>query len=337
MTTARPRTLSIWLFAVAALVFMMVMVGGITRLTDSGLSMVRWEPVSGTIPPLSEAHWQAEFDAYKAYPEYTKINRGMTLPEFKRIFFWEYAHRLLGRVIGLAFAVPLLWFAVRRAIPKGYGRRLVLLLALGGLQGAIGWWMVASGLVDRPDVAQERLAIHLMAALCLLGALVWTALDMRALARPKRIGAERPRGWIAPFFGLLAVQLIFGALVAGTDAGFAFNTWPKMGEYWVPPGLSAMEPVWRNLLDNRVTLQFVHRCIAILVAGAAVLVGVRLIRAGGRGPGGALIAMVLLQFTLGVATLLSGMALPVAVAHQSGAALLVIVSVVAAHWAAQRH
>lgn len=335
MTSPRPRALSVWLFAVAALVLLMVMVGGITRLTNSGLSMVRWEPVSGAIPPHGEARWQAEFDAYKAYPEYRKINRGMSLSQFKRIFFWEYLHRLLGRLIGLAFALPLLWFGARRQIPRGYGPRLVLLLALGGLQGVIGWWMVASGLVNRPDVAQERLAVHLVTALTLLAALVWTALDMRSEARPVAAPAPRPRAWIVPFLALVAVQIVFGALVAGTDAGYAFNTWPKMGDDWAPPGLASIEPVWRNFVDNRITVQFVHRCIAMLVALSAVLVGARLSRAGGRRQGAALIAMVGIQFCLGVATIVSGVDVPIAIAHQAGAALLVVVTVFAAHWAAR--
>ena len=335
MTTARPRAIALWLFAVAALVFLMVVIGGITRLTNSGLSMVRWEPVSGAIPPHGEAQWQAEFDAYKAYPEYRKINRGMALPEFKRIFFWEYSHRLLGRLIGIAFALPLLWFAIRRAIPPGYGSRLVLLLALGGLQGLIGWWMVASGLVDRPAVAQERLAVHLVAALVLLSALVWTGLDMRAWRWPRPADWPRPRRWIAPFLTLLAVQIVFGALVAGTDAGFAFNTWPKMGDDWVPPGLGSIEPAWRNLVDNRVTLQFVHRCLAVLVALAALPIGARVFLARGRVHGTALIAMVLLQFTLGVSTVVSGVSLPIAIAHQAGAALLVVVAIATAHWSSR--
>ncbi len=335
MTTARPRAISIWLFAVAVLVFLMVMVGGITRLTNSGLSMVRWEPISGTVPPHTEAQWQAEFDAYKTSPEYRKVNRGMALPEFKRIFFWEYSHRLLGRLIGMAFALPLLWFGIRRAIPAGYGPRLVLLLALGGLQGLIGWWMVASGLIDRPDVAQERLAIHLVTALTLLAALVWTALDMRDLAVPRSAGGVRSAKWVVPFFMLLTVQLVFGALVAGTDAGFAFNTWPKMGEYWVPPGLGSIEPAWRNFVDNRITLQFVHRCLAILVAASGILIGWRIHRRGGA-PGARLILMVALQFALGVATVVTGVSLPIAVAHQAGAALLVVVTVFAAHWSTRR-
>jgi heme a synthase len=243
-TSARPRAISQWLFVVAALVFTMVVVGGITRLTESGLSMVRWEPISGTIPPLNEADWQAEFDAYRTSPEYQKINRGMSLSEFKEIFFWEYVHRLLGRFIGLAFALPLAWFAAKRAIPRGYGWKLVGLLALGGLQGAIGWWMVASGLVDRPEVSHIRLAVHLL--LFIFALLIWTALDLARLARDP---STRPAGisilgtWTLSALGL---QLMFGAYVAGLDAGYAFNSWPRMGDEWFPSGTPMLEPTIRS-------------------------------------------------------------------------------------------
>ncbi len=331
----RPLAIARWLLVVASLVFLMVVVGGITRLTESGLSMVRWEPISGIVPPLSEAEWQAEFAAYKAYPEYQKVNRGMSLAEFKAIFFWEYLHRVMGRLIGLAFALPLAWFWLKRAIPEGYKPRLLMLLALGGMQGAIGWWMVASGLVDRPDVAHERLAIHLLTALVILAALVWTALDMRSIGGRGAPAIAVSRGWVVPFAVLLFVQILFGAFVAGLNAGYAFNTWPLMGEHWVPPGLASIEPLWRNLLDNPIAVQFVHRTLAFLVAAAAILIGLRLRRAGARLEGMALIHMVVLQFALGVATILGGVPIALGVAHQAGAAALVAVTAWAAHrsWA----
>jgi heme a synthase len=199
MSRARPRAVAHWLMAVAALIVAMVIVGGITRLTESGLSITQWKPISGIIPPLTDAQWQAEFAGYRRIPEYQQINSGMTLAGFKAIFFWEYLHRLLGRVIGLAFALPLAFFAVRRWIPAGYGWRLVALLMLGGLQGAIGWWMVASGLSVRTDVSHVRLAVHLLTALTILAGIVWTALDLYALARdpltaPARL---RPVAWVA--------------------------------------------------------------------------------------------------------------------------------------------
>ena len=212
--TPRPFALSNWLFFVAGLVFLMVVVGGITRLTESGLSITRWEPITGALPPIGDDSWQSAFDAYRQSPQYQQINSGMTLSEFKDIYFWEYVHRLLGRLIGLAFAVPLLFFAWRRAIPAGYGWRLVGLLALGGLQGAVGWWMVESGLVDRPDVSHIRLAVHLLLAFLILGALVWVALDLRALARDG--DGEGARGARMPTLAIwtlsaLALQMMFGA------------------------------------------------------------------------------------------------------------------------------
>ena len=322
----RPRAIAGWLLVVAAMVFLMVIVGGITRLTESGLSMTRWEPVSGAIPPLTDAAWAAEFDGYKATPEYRKVNSGMTLAAFKAIFFWEYLHRLIGRLIGLVFALPLLWFWWRRAIPRGYGPRLVALLALGGLQGAIGWWMVASGLVDRPDVSHLRLATHLMAALFIFSGLIWTALDLRG-GRVSRLG------WTSlGLILLLAVQIMLGAFTAGLDAGYAFSSWPKMGEDWFPPG--AMNPEWsvaRNAIDNPVVVQFVHRWFAWIAAAAVVAMAVRARRAGATGAVHGLLTFVAVQIGLGIATLLTGVAIPVAVAHQAVAALLLATMVVAAH------
>ncbi len=327
----RPAAISHWLLTVAALVFAMVVVGGITRLTESGLSMVRWEPISGAIPPTTPEAWDAEFDAYKATPEYQKINRGMSLAEFKNIFFWEYVHRLLGRFIGLAFALPLLWFAWKRAIPRGYGWRLTLLLALGGLQGFIGWWMVASGLVDRPEVSHIRLATHLLLALLIFGGLIWTALDLGNLARHP---SSRPAGltvtaaWLLSILGL---QLLFGAYVAGLDAGYAYNSWPKMGEEWFPSETPMLEPFVTNFVDNPIVVQFVHRWLAWLVAAAALLLAARAWARGFELRAAAVVAAVTLQIALGVATLLSGVELWIAVAHQAMAALLIAAIVAAAH------
>jgi cytochrome c oxidase assembly protein subunit 15 len=258
----------------------------------------------------------------------------MAMEAFQRIYFWEYLHRLLGRLIGLAFALPLAWFALRRAIPAGFGPRLVALLALGGLQGVVGWWMVASGLVDRVDVAHERLAVHLGLAFLILALLAWTALDLRALARPAPAPATpRPRRWVAPFFALLAAQFTLGAFVAGLRAGTAFDTWPKMGEHWAPPGWLELAPLWRNLIDNPLAVQFAHRSLAYLVAAAALAIAWRLWRAGAGWRAGALAGAVLGQFALGVAVVLTGVPLALGVAHQSGAALLLLATVAAAHWA----
>lgn len=329
---SRPGQLSIWLFVVAAVVMVMVVVGGTTRLTQSGLSMVNWEPVSGVVPPLSEADWHAEFDAYKASPEYQKINAGMDLGEFKAIFAWEYLHRLIGRLLGLALVLPFGWFLLRHAIPRGYARRLVGLVLLVGLQGAIGWWMVASGLVDRPDVAHERLALHLTTALFLLAALLWTALDLRALAAGRSSVEGRPSTWVWPFAILLVVQITLGAFVAGLDAGHIFNTWPLMHGAWVPQGLTSITPIWSNLVDNPIAVQFMHRWLAVVVVVSVLLVAVKLFKAGATSYAVALEVAVVIQFVLGVLTLLNAVPVALGVAHQSGGVLLLVVTVFAAHW-----
>ncbi|MEH3105944.1 MAG: COX15/CtaA family protein [Sphingomonas fennica] len=321
-----PRAIARWLLAVAAVVLLMVVVGGITRLTESGLSMTRWEPISGTVPPLNDAQWAAEFDAYKATPEYAQVNRGMALAEFKRIFFWEYLHRLIGRSIGLIFALPLLWFWWKRAIPAGYGPRLVALLALGGLQGAIGWWMVASGLIDRPDVSHFRLATHLLAALFIFSGLIWTALDLRAGGPP----ARPTRGAVAAV-AVLAIQIILGAFTAGLDAGFLFNEWPLMGGGLFPAGgWNPVAGLAANLSSNPIVVQFVHRWFAWAAAAALAALAWRARRAAPAAAAG-IVALVALQIALGVATLLTVVALPVAVAHQLVATLLLGAAVAAAH------
>lgn len=329
--TGRPAAISRWLLAIAALVFLMVVVGGITRLTESGLSMVRWEPVSGAIPPTSAEAWAAEFEAYKATPEYRKINRGMSLGEFKTIFFWEYLHRLLGRFIGLAFALPLAWFALKRAIPRGYGWRLTALLGLGGLQGLVGWWMVASGLVDRPEVSHIRLAVHLLLALFIFGALIWTALDLRRLERD---AASRPAALTvtaAWALSILGLQMMFGAYVAGLDAGYAYNSWPRMGDEWFPAGTPMLQPFITNFVDNPIMVQFVHRWLAWAVAATALLLSARAWLRGFQLQAAALVAAVTLQVVLGIATLLTGVELWIAVAHQAMAASLLAATVAASH------
>lgn len=324
---ARPRAVANWLFFVAGLIFVMVIVGGITRLTESGLSITQWKPVSGAIPPLTQADWLREFALYQQTPEYLEVNRGMSLADFKFIFFWEYIHRLLGRVIGLAFLLPLIWFAVKKAIPRGYGKRLTVLFFLGGLQGAIGWWMVASGLVDRTDVSHIRLAVHLLTALLIFGAIFWTALDLRSP------GATRQR---MPTFAIwalsvLALQLLFGAYVAGLDAGYAFNTWPLMGDELYPAAAPWLEPALRNFVDNPITVQFVHRWLAFGVLAMAIILAIKVKRAGGRRESLFLHAAVGLQILLGIATLLTGVHLHVAVTHQGMAVVVIAAFLLAAH------
>jgi cytochrome c oxidase assembly protein subunit 15 len=330
-SAARPRAVALWLLAVAALVFAMVVVGGITRLTESGLSIVRWEPISGILPPIGDSAWAAEFAAYRQSPQYQLVNSGMSLEDFKNIYFWEYVHRLLGRIIGLAFALPLLWFAWRRAIPSGYGWKLGFLLALGAVQGAIGWWMVASGLVDRPDVSHIRLAVHLLTALAIFAVTLWIALGLLRLAgdgpaRPARIPTAAI--WL---LSLLFLQFLFGAYVAGLDAGFAYSSWPKMGDDWFPADAPMLEPFLRNFADNPIVVQFVHRWLAFAVAAAALVLARAAWRAGHRQSGGALVAAVTVQILLGIFTLLSGVELWIAASHQAMAVLLLAAALVAAH------
>jgi heme a synthase len=335
MTRARPMALARWLWTVAGLIVVMVVVGGITRLTESGLSITEWKPITGTIPPLSEAEWQRVFEQYKRIPEYEAFNRGMTLAGFKTIYFWEYAHRLLGRVIGLAFAVPLAWFWIKRQIPAGYKPRLLALLALGGLQGAIGWWMVASGLSVRTDVSHVRLTVHLLTALLILAGVAWTALDLQRLGRdPLAVPARlTPLAMVA--LVLLFAQLGYGALTAGLNAGHAFDTWPLMGDSLFPAGGLPAGAGGAEMVDNPIVVQFVHRWLAFAVAAAAILLALHAWRRSERTAAAALVAAVALQILLGILTLLSGVDLEIAAAHQGMAVLLLAALLIAAHRSAE--
>ncbi len=265
---ARPAALARWLWAVALLVIIVVGVGGITRLTESGLSITEWRPVSGILPPLNEADWVAAFEKYKQIPEYREINLGMTLAGFKAIFFWEWLHRILGRLVGMAIIVPLAWYAWRRAIPAGYGGRLLALGALVGLQGAIGWWMVASGLEYRTDVSHFRLATHLLTALFLLAGLVWTARDLDALAREVAARSARLTGAAVGVIAILFVQLLLGAWVAGLNAGQVANTWPLMNDHVVPQGIDWTRGAWLALTNDPFLIHLLQRDHADRGAGA---------------------------------------------------------------------
>jgi len=324
-TSSRPRAISNWLLTVAALVFLMVVVGGITRLTESGLSITEWRPVTGALPPLSQADWDQAFALYKATPEYRQINTGMSLAEFKFIFFWEWFHRLLGRVIGLAFALPLAWFAVKRQIPEGYGGRLVLLLLLGGLQGAIGWWMVVSGLAERTDVSHFRLAIHLMTALLILGLLVWTALDLRR-------GRSRLSLSTAGLLLVLAIQIMFGAWTAGLNAGLAANDWPLMNGRVFPDTPVSLA----TLTHDPFLIHWVHRWWAWVAVAALVVLARLAKRAGDRPAGIAVHSAFGTQILLGIATVMTGVNIVLAVLHQAVGALVVASAAWAAHSAGRR-
>ena len=325
-----------WLYGVAALIALMVIVGGITRLTDSGLSIVEWRPVTGTVPPLSENAWAAEFEKYKTSSEYELVNKGMTLNEFKRIYWWEWAHRLLGRVIGAAFLLPLLLFQFRGWIEPGIKWRLWLIFALGALQGGIGWWMVASGLVGRVDVAQERLSIHLTMACLILIAVVWTARRLAPVTSvaSAAVASAIPRrlAWTAvAILSLLVVQIALGGLVAGLKAGFVYNTWPLIDGALIPARehLFLLAPAWANLIDNHLAVQFTHRMVAYLLVTLAVFHAADCAYHNeGRVSAIALAALLLLQATLGVTALLWHVPMLLALAHQSVAVVTLVTATV---------
>jgi cytochrome c oxidase assembly protein subunit 15 len=322
--SSRPLAIANWLMFVAGLVFLMVVVGGITRLTESGLSITEWNPIRGAIPPLTHEQWQHAFDLYKATPEYQEINgpAGMDLAQFKFIFFWEWVHRLIGRLIGLAFALPLAWFAVKRAIPKGYGWRLVALLALGGSQGLLGWYMVMSGLVDRTDVSHFRLSAHLLLALFIMAALIWTALDLRRLTKTgENQPARLTRAGIATS-AILFVQLLLGAWVAGQNAGYVASDWPLMQGKFYPAGVDWALGRLHALTNDPFLLHFLHRWWAWVVVVALVIFA-RRIRNIERGASKAIHTAFGTQILLGIATVMTGMNIVLAVLHQAVGALLV--------------
>ncbi len=328
------RAIRLWLYAVAALVLAMVLVGGATRLTESGLSITEWKPVMGTLPPLGESGWQAEFEKYRAIPQYRELNAGMSLAQFKTIYWWEWAHRLLGRLIGVAFLLPFLWFLWRGSIAPALRAPLWFIFALGALQGGVGWWMVASGLADRVEVSQYRLATHLVLACVIYVALIWTAQrleERRPLPAPLEEGRAGARLRFAAIglLVLLLVQMYFGALVAGLRAGYVYNTWPLIDGAFVPRASALFfdTPLWRNFFDNPLTVQFDHRMLGYAISLFALWHALDVARTVKSGPArtGALVlaASVALQVALGVATLVSQVPLAVALAHQ-GLAMLVL-------------
>lgn len=326
--------LSNLLFVIAALVFAMVVVGGITRLTESGLSITEWKPISGAIPPLSATDWQHAFDLYKQTPQYREVAgpAGMTLSGFKFIFFWEWVHRLLGRVIGLVFFAGVVWFGLKGAIPKGFGWRLIALFILGGLQGAVGWFMVMSGLEGRTEVSPYRLSAHLLFALFLFAALIWTALDLRRLARDPRSRTSRLTLWGTIALATLFIQLMLGAWVAGFRAGYVSNTWPDMNGSFVPEGIDWSRGPGFALTHDPFLLHFVHRWWAWVVVAVLVVFARRVRKVGGaRRASVAIHSAFGTQVILGIATVLSGIAVWLAVLHQATGALLVAATVWGAH------
>ncbi len=331
---ASSRAIVAWLLACCALVFAMVVVGGVTRLTHSGLSITEWQPIVGTLPPLSIADWNEAFAKYRTTPEFREVNHAMTLAEFRSIFWWEYFHRLLGRAIGVAFLVPYLVFLARDRIPRGYAWPLAGIFLLGALQGAVGWLMVKSGLVDDPRVSQFRLTAHLGLAFAIFAAMLWTALSLAfpRAALPRVHGARRAA---FAFAVLVFVMVLSGGFVAGIRAGFAYNTFPLMRGYVVPPEIMMLDPWWRNFFWNMATVQFDHRVIGWAIALSAPLLWWRL-RAGhvparARIGGNALLAMVAVQLALGVATLINVVPLPLAALHQAGAVIVFALALNVAH------
>jgi cytochrome c oxidase assembly protein subunit 15 len=326
----RPCALAAWLFVVAAMIVAIVVIGGITRLTESGLSITEWKPISGIVPPLTDAQWQAEFAAFRKIPQAQTVHAGITLAGFKAIFFWEYLHRLLGRLIGMAFALPLLWFAVRRQIPKGYLWRLVALLALGGLQGAVGWIMVRSGLTDRTEVAPALLAAHLLTALFTLAGVVWTALDLRALARDPRTKPARLTALGLAAGAILFVQLFYGALMAGLRAGLVAHDWPLMNGAFFPGPSQSGESLGAMLTNDPAIVHFVHRLWA-WVAVAVLIVLARAVKRVDRKASIAIHAAFGVQILLGIATVMTDVNVVFAALHQLVGALLVIAVTWGAH------
>lgn len=322
------KSIAVWLLACCALVFAMVVVGGVTRLTDSGLSIVEWQPIVGTMPPLGQKDWDELFEKYHQTPQYKKVNLGMSLDEFKGIFWWEYFHRLLGRVIGLAFFVPFLYFVAKRAIDRDLGVKLAGIFLLGGLQGAMGWYMVKSGLVDNPHVSQYRLTAHLGLAFIIYAAMFWVALGLLSSGGTSP-GNSRLRSlhrFSVAITALIFIMILSGGFVAGIRAGFAYNTFPLMNGHFIPPEIFMLEPWYRNFFDNMATVQFDHRMIAWTLA---ILIPVFWYRSRSVPLSGSariacslLVVMLAIQISLGISTLLLVVPLPLAAAHQAGALLL---------------
>lgn len=330
------RSIAVWLLICCVLVFLMVVVGGVTRLTHSGLSIVEWQPVVGTVPPLDQAAWEETFRKYQSTPEYEHVNKGMSLDEFKNIFWWEYFHRLLGRGIGVVFFLPFVYFMVRGKIRGTLAWKLAGVFVLGGLQGAMGWYMVKSGLVDDPRVSQYRLTAHLGIAFLIIGAMLWTALEVRypGSAHPPPARQRLARIALA-LSALVFLMVLSGGFVAGIRAGLAYNTFPLMNGHFIPPEIMVLEPWWKNLFNNMATVQFNHRMIAWLLiilvplfwfATRRVDISVR-----ARFAVNVMLVALLIQVALGITTLLLVVPVPLAAAHQGGAVLLFACSLWVSH------
>src|ERR1700676_2636431 len=333
-----PRVVATWLLVCCALVFALIVVGGVTRLTHSGLSITEWQPIVGTLPPLSESQWNEAFAKYQTTPQYLQVNRGMSIDAFKGIFWWEYVHRLLGRLVGFAFIVPLLWFVARGMLPSSPGLAPTLfgIFLLGALQGALGWYMVQSGLVDDPRVSQLRLTAHLGLALLIFAAMFWTALTLLRPSGPADVRVRPLFRAAVSLVALIFVMALSGGLVAGIRAGFAYNTFPLMNGHIVPPEIMLIRPWYMNFVNNMATVQFDHRMLAWTLLVLVPIWWWR-VRASPEVPAPArlaahlLLAMLLAQVSLCISTLVLVVPLPLAALHQAGAVLLFAAALHAAH------
>ena len=341
-TTSPPhsptRAVRLWLAIIALMVAATALIGAATRLTGSGLSITEWAPIIGILPPLNETDWQTAFAKYKAIPQYTELNRGMRLDAFKTIFWWEWGHRLIARTIGLVFLIPFVVFTLRGAIPRPLIPRMIVLFALGGVQGAVGWYMVRSGLVDRVDVSQYRLALHLGLAVLIFALVIWTWLDLRADRNARTTTTtttitSRQRFTASLLLGLAFLQILLGALVAGLKAGRTFTTWPLMDGALIPSGLFQLSPVYLNVFENAATVQFNHRLAAYALVAATLVHALGIWRATTdprvRQTANLLAAFVLAQTALGIWTLLAWVPVSLGLAHQGGA--LAVIAVAVAH------
>ena len=335
-TDENDRLIAYWLFFCAAVIFGMILLGGVTRLTESGLSMVDWKPLMGVIPPMSEADWQHMFHKYKQFPEYQKINMGMSLDAFKSIFMYEYLHRVLGRLIGIIFILPFLYFYFTKRIKKGLTPKLIIMLIGGGFQGLLGWYMVKSGLVDQPDVSQYRLTAHLGAAVLIFGFILWTAFGLvnETSQQPKELSI-----FSYSLSGLIFLMILSGGLVAGTKAGYAYSTWPLMGDSFVPSGLYSMTPLWLSAFEDITTIQFNHRIFAYCIVLLVALFAIKALKANIQGVARTglfvLIGLLILQVTLGISTLIYHVPIPIAAAHQVVAVALLSASLFISHCLSQ--
>ena len=335
--TEYDKQVASWLLLCAVVIFGMILLGGVTRLTNSGLSMVEWKPLMGVVPPLSEQGWQDTFDKYKQFPEYQKVNRGMSMGEFKYIFMYEYLHRVLGRLIGVLYFLPMLFFLLKGRVRAGLAPRLWILFLMGGFQGALGWYMVKSGLVDNPRVSQYRLTAHLGVAVAIYAYMLWLAFSL--LLSPRRDDA-RPGGstfarWSLALVGLVYLMILSGGLVAGTDAGFSYSTWPLMGPTFMPDAVYAGSPAWLDAFEDITTIQFNHRMFAYVLFALINIFGIlafyRMNDSVIRLSVALVVVAVWVQAGLGISTLLLHVPVPLAAAHQGGAVMLLTATLLLAH------